>query len=165
MITDAIELPASMSGLATETQFGGGSVFLSGLPYNGLTQFQDKNIGALVRGEILSLISPDGRVLSTTTYTRDTADRAPKRFDLARNRTSGYYRIEAQQGIEMPTTANGTEKNMVYATSYLADSFDDSIIWLTLRGSSMVYKASFYGSQGWTELGAAAAPLVSKCKK
>ncbi|OBA38997.1 hypothetical protein [Gordonia sp. 852002-51296_SCH5728562-b] len=175
MLTRATVLPSQFAQLAAgeDIQWGLGSPVLTGLPVNGITQFQDKRIGVVSSPPVttnddgsatLAIVDQNGTLVSTTTYTDANKAGAPTRFDLARQRlTGGYYRIEAQNGVVIPAAAQGTKQNMVYANTILPDAFDDSTLWLMMRGSSNLYKATLYASNDWVALGMSAD--VRRCRR
>lgn len=118
----------------------------------GLTQYQGGNVGLVVplynpgnRTEtdlLIAVISPEGEVVSTTRYPYAQGG-YPIAFDEAETTTSGYARVEAAEGsnIEIPSAAAGNKPGKAYMTSVMPDAVDDKTVWVTLRGSSSIYKA------------------------
>ncbi len=119
----------------------------------GLVQYQDKSSGyvlpVLPEGSEsrddssleIAVLDPQGNLVSTTTYTPDDWDTAPEPFDLMKESTKGYARVEATDGISIPAEAAGDEDGKNFATCILPDAFDETLLWVTMRGSSSVYQA------------------------
>ncbi|GAC78790.1 hypothetical protein SAMN04488550_2918 [Gordonia malaquae] len=147
MLTEAYDLPSSFAGMATTDWSGGRVSAVFSTPYEGLTQFQDKNVGVAWPGvsrenDILAVVDPSGKVVAE--YSEADASRAPKQFSLAKPQSSGFYRVEARDGLSIPQAANGTETNMNFASAILPDAFDKSLLWVMMRGSAKLYKANLY---------------------
>ena len=120
---------------------------------SGLVQYQDRNVGYVyavspegststreVSIEI-AVLNPAGDLVSTNTYTYENLGTGPQTFDLMKSKSSGYARVEAENGVSIPALAAGDKDGKHYATCILPDAFDDELLWVTMRGSSSVYQA------------------------
>lgn len=155
LLTDQIHLPSQFAALKDQTYGFGDHATAPFSIDGGLTQYQDKNVGIL-RGTSrkklggndatmdLAIVSPDGALISQRTYTEDERSQIPKKFDLAKDFTTGYHRIEAEQGVTIPAAAAGDEVNKNFATAIMPDAFDKKVLWVLLRGSAALYKASVF---------------------
>ncbi|GAB05010.1 hypothetical protein GII30_02535 [Gordonia amarae] len=91
-----------------------------------------------------TVVTPDGTVAST----RDLREKAPGQYglqapsDLARGQQLGYYRMQGIDGVTLPAAAAGDETNKYYALSVMADAYQQSTVWLLLRGSSALYRST-----------------------
>lgn len=110
-----------------------------------LRQYQDKNVGVQanpntpgVSATMVAIYSPEGQLVSFKQYPL-TGD-VPEPFDLQKRASQGYYRI-AGGNVEIPAEAHGTQDEMNYATWILPDAFDETVIWVLLRGGKYLYKA------------------------
>lgn len=141
---DKLTVGVSYAALGPDFQVG----------FRGLTQFRDKSIAAFQGPDIDNLqatsahvttISPEGSVLATNVYT--IANRPPTGFDLAREGSSGYFRIAGANGVTVPAAAAGTEEGQAYAAQILPDAFEDSTVWVVMKGEGRaVYKATLYSA-------------------
>lgn len=122
--------------------------------YRGLAQFQDRSIGVFQGPDTDNLqtlsasvttVGQDGTIISTRDYTLATAAQMPTGFDLARTPAVGYFHITTANGVQVPAQANGTKDGQVYAAQLVADAFDQTVVWVILRGEgSAIYKAKFF---------------------
>lgn len=168
VLTKAIDLPAQFASLAADTDSRGSGIFPDRgwpTPANRLVQFQDKNVGVVAEPKVdrrwsevayLAIVDQDGKIVSTAEYTQKNKYDFPQQFDRAEKAAYGYYRVEASDGITIPATANGNEKNMNYVTSVLPDAFDKRKFWVLMRGSDKLYQAGLYASNDWSKLGQSA---------
>lgn len=152
VLDQVIDLPTEFAALDDGRPTGTSVI---GLPF-GLTQFQDRNIGvtanSTARGQRsqeitvnVAVVGQDGQVVSVRKYTAADRDTVPKPFDLANSSSGGYFRIQGTGGVDIPASATGTEKDMVFATDVLPDAFDHGRVWVLLRdGSSRLYKGHLY---------------------
>lgn len=111
-----------------------------------LKQYQDKSVGVQINpntpgvsATMVATYDQSGQLASFKQY--ELTGDVPKSFDLQKDAVQGYYRIAASSGVEIPATANGTENEMNYATWVLPDAFDETVIWVLLRGGKYLYKA------------------------
>lgn len=137
----------------------------------GLAQYQDRNVGVNLAAPLkgwtretvrmnVAVLSRDGQLVSSNAYAPDQASQAPKPFDLEKQAlTSGYYRIEAKDGVTIPSVAAGTKPAQNFALQILPDAFDDNVYWVLMRGSDKLYKAGYYWITPTTEL----APYAAQC--
>ena len=122
-----------------------------------LTQFQDKTVGVQVVSQnpdatqnselhtqaYLAAVNQDGTVAKTYGPAAHATD-LPRSFDLARRATSGYYRVEAVDGVQIPPAADGDAEHKESVISALPDAFDHKLVWMLMRGSNKLYKANIY---------------------
>lgn len=147
MLTKETPLPPEFSPLA-ETDAD-----------RGITQYQDQTVGVIAVPEnggradrVVATVDPDGTVVDVSEYSSEYD--MPEPFDLVKQWSYGYYRVEASNGIQIPAAAAGNEVNMNFVTAVLPDSFDSEKFWILLRGSSSLYEAELYRSvTDWRELG------------
>lgn len=156
VLDQRIALPHSMPW--TDRTRGGSTYSQLGdtfrVNYRGLTQFQDRTIGvfqgpdpsdASTPSVIVTTVAQDGKIVGAPREYRGVEDTPPAGFDLSRTTLSGYYRIAAAGGVQIPAAANGTEAGQEYATQLLADAVDDSVVWAIMRGDDgAIYKGKFY---------------------
>ncbi|NMD95000.1 hypothetical protein HF877_06230 [Rhodococcus sp. BL-253-APC-6A1W] len=164
-LTDEFDLPPQLAGLADlpdhlKQGFGGNYVNASfPAPNGGLVQYQDKSIGVIMPTSRTNLGTPNaqmdlavvdqgGGVVSYTHYVERDGQELPDPFDLGNDQLSGYFRVGAVNGVTIPAVAGGDEDQKAYLTSVLADAFDDSVVWVLVRGSAKLYRASML----WTSL-------------
>lgn len=110
-----------------------------------LKQYQDKNVGVQINTNtpgvdnvMVAIYDQNGQLVSFKQYPQ--SGDVPKSFDLQKDARQGYYRI-ATRDVEIPAEAHGTEDEMNYATWILPDAFDETVIWVLLRGGKYLYKA------------------------
>ncbi|MBM4719584.1 hypothetical protein GS449_14200 [Rhodococcus hoagii] len=160
-LTEQFDLPPQLTGLADPQKvdgFGGNYVNASfPAPNGGLVQYQDKTIGVILptgRTNLgtpnaqmdVAVVSQDGGLVSYTHYVERDGQDLPKPFDLGNKQVSGYFRVGAVNGMDIPAAAAGDEAEKQYLTSVLADAFDSSVVWVLVRGSAKLYKASLFWS-------------------
>lgn len=158
-LTEEFDLPPQLAGLADpqRTDTFGGNYVNASFPYpnGGLVQYQDKSIGVIMptkRTNVgksdaqmdIAVVGQDGGLVSHTRYVEYDDQVYPKPFDLANKQVSGYFRVGAVNGVEIPAVAAGDKDEKAYLTSVLADAFDDSVVWVLVRGSAKLYKASLW---------------------
>lgn len=138
-----------------------------------LTQFQDKTVGVQITSQnpaatrnselrtqtYLAVVNQDGAVAKTYGPVGLDDSSLPRSFDLARRATSGYYRVEAADGVQIPSAADGDAKHKEFVISALPDAFDHHIVWMLMRGSNKLYKANFYKAPTVDEV----APIIGSC--
>lgn len=164
VLTQQIDLPPQFDSLKNQDW-----EFVPEAPFKvqeGLVQYQDRTIGVVKAtpelthwfqyaspGTTLNIatVNSDGQLESQSTYIPEQVYEVPKAHDLANDQiVGGYYRIQANEGIEIPTEAMGIEDEQNFALSILPD-VDKETLWVLLRGSSDLYKAEFYRFQATEE--------------
>lgn len=154
LITKAIALPEPAGSVLARTDTAINTYY----PFSsaGLTQYQDHRTAIRIpdvpadsqypgRDSRLHWVAvdADGNVVDSKTYNTD--DRVPAPFDLAKDPTYGYYRVEVDKGIALPSDSEGTDPRQRYAVSLLPDAWDESTVWLALRGGNQLYKGVLVG--------------------
>lgn len=173
LLIDAYDLPGEFATMATRTD----PITTTDYPFafDGLTQYQDKNIGIYLSEKgsgaydrngypdtVLhgAIVSQNGEIVSSKTYTAAQRRDIPEPFDLAKKATSGYFRVEGKNGIEIPSAAAGDKQYKNNALAVLPDAFDDRVVWVAMRGSAKLFKAALYEVDPGVE---AVAPIVGSC--
>ncbi|GAA4741714.1 hypothetical protein [Gordonia alkaliphila] len=172
LLEQAIDLPPAfdaLTGLETLSTANTPYYFVSTTV--GLAQYQDKNVGVNLATPLkgwtretvrmnVAVLSRGGQLVSSNAYAPDQASQIPKPFDLQqRTLTSGYYRIEAKDGVTIPSVAAGTKPTQNFALQILPDAFDENVYWVLMRGSAKLYKAGYFWITSTTDL----APYAEQC--
>ena len=161
-LTDEFDLPPQLEGLADPQDvdgFGGNTVNASfPSPYGGLVQYQDKTVGVIMPTSRtggggtpnaqmdVAVVDQDGLLVDYTHYVERDGQDFPKAFDLGNDQTSGYFRVGVIDGVQIPAAAAGDKVQETYLTSVPPGAFDTSVVWVLVRGSAKLYKASLWWS-------------------
>lgn len=148
-LTEAVELPTAFAGLV-DPDWAAKNAYAAVK----LAQYQDKAIGVLfepgstptpadgpVPDSAFARVAPDGQITGILVGDEDIQRGAQNGFDLQRDTDNGYYAVDAEDGIAMPSASAGTKENMRYVSRVLPDAFDDHLVWVVLRGGTAIYKA------------------------
>ena len=143
VLTAQYDLPAEFAPMATRTDFPKQSESNAN---EGLSQNQDRTISVAINNgpetERVVHVTQDGQVVSEQTYAFDAM---PTPFDLSKPQTTKmYFQIAPAPGVSIPAGAAGTHRFQEYANALMPDAFDETTMWLLLRGSDKLYKGSVF---------------------
>lgn len=174
LLENQYDLPPAFDGLTgLETLSTANTPYYFVSTKVGLAQYQDKNVGVNVATPLkgwtretvrmnVAVLSQDGQLVSSNAYVADQANEIPKPFDLQKDAlSSGYYRIEAKDGVTIPSVAAGNKPTQNFALQILPDAFAEDVYWVLMRGSDKLYKAGYYWITSTTDL----APYAEQCDK
>lgn len=155
VLQQVIELPSAFAPMAQETSpFTGYEVAFgtsgSRGVVEGLHQAQDGSIIAVYHDTsgstqqvAYAIISADGAVTSDGVIPEKYSEwPIPKDSDLMRIPKTGYHRVTAADGIQIPAAARGDEDEKNFILAALPDVMDKEVVWVLMRGGTQLYKAS-----------------------
>lgn len=145
-LTAQTDLPSEVAQKLSNPRLASGLKFM--------TQYQDKTIGV---GEVNSTIGgpavyvaqydADGALIKLHTIRQQSDTTAmPTPFDQAEDISGGYMQVQAADGVEIPSAANGVEATQQYVVNALPDAFDRSKVWVLLRGGTTLYRGTLYAN-------------------
>lgn len=115
-----------------------------------LTQYQDQTVGVGAINLLLTdapkyvaQYNPEGDLVKLHAISTK-SNTAPSTFDKVERTSSGYMRVQAGDGIEIPAASGGTEPGQQFITTALPDAFDKDTVWVLMRGGTKLYRGTVY---------------------